>query len=244
VEVSTIIINQGMVHTSLVLKEVDWFFNRMGIDDSYFATNSAQDIAKHISSIYAGKIIAKNTATRHDFNLQQEDPDTGRAFFICRSQMNSLMSTATALEQRLDGEYLLEGYSGTVSKVVPHPYRLKVFRSTGSIVDDADIQLRFYLLFAPIFSITGDAAKKETDITKVGDAEFLKRASQNTKTIYQELMNEVCKTGNPTSHISTRNCDFADERRLVIAYRHGTMHSLFSTITDLYHFYKLYTTKK
>jgi hypothetical protein len=29
VEVSQRIIDEGLVHTSLVLKEVDWFFNRM-----------------------------------------------------------------------------------------------------------------------------------------------------------------------------------------------------------------------
>eukprot|EP00475_Leptophrys_vorax_P042699 TRINITY_DN80529_c0_g1_i1.p1 TRINITY_DN80529_c0_g1~~TRINITY_DN80529_c0_g1_i1.p1 ORF type:complete len:1051 (-),score=314.16 TRINITY_DN80529_c0_g1_i1:41-3064(-) len=241
VKVSNIIINQGMVHTSLVLKEVDWFFNRMGIDDSYFASNPAQDIAKHISSIYAGKIIARNTTTRHEFNLQQEDHD--RAFFICRSQMNSLKSTASELEQRLDSEYLLEGYSGNKSKT-DVPYRLKVFRSTGSIVEDADIQLRFYLLFKPQFDISPSDAVKETNILKVGDAEFLRRTSENTKTIYQDLMNQVCKTGNPVIHVSARNCDFADERRLVVAYRQGTAHSIFSTLTDVYHYYKLYTSKK
>jgi glutamate dehydrogenase len=242
VEVSQIIINQGMVHTSLVLKEVDWFFNRMGIDDTYLVTTHASDIAKHISSIYAGKILAKNQEIRHEFNLSQEEHD--RAFFICRSQLGSEKSNCALLEQRLDSEYLLEGYSGISSAAkVKTPFRLKVFRSTGSIVEDLDIQLRFYLAHAPDF-VTTEGVEKISDVNLLGDREFLKRASANTKSIYQELMNKVLDTGNAAIHVSQRNLDFKDERRLVVAYRHGTAHSLFSSITDLYHYHKFYSTKK
>lgn len=34
------------------------------------------------------------------------------------------------------------------------------------------------------------------------------------------------------------------ERRVVIAYRHGSTNHLFSAMSDLYHFYGLYSTRK
>lgn len=242
VEVSQLIINQGMVHTSLVLKEVDWFFNRVGIDDSYFATTPANDIAKHISSIYAGKIISKNQEVRHEFHIAQEDHD--RAFFIVRSDLSSSKSTTSPLEQRLDTEYLRNGY-GAKSPKVDIPWRMKVFRSTGSILEDIDIQLRFYLLHKPTFpDVSGiKDLENETDINKIADLDFLKRSSDNTKLIYQDLISKAANDIGPLLHLTEVGPE-EDERRLVVCYRSDSVHSLCSAITDLYHYHKLYSTKK
>jgi NAD-specific glutamate dehydrogenase len=44
--VASLISAQGLVHSRMVLKEVDWFYHFLGIDDFYFLTTKAEGLNK------------------------------------------------------------------------------------------------------------------------------------------------------------------------------------------------------
>lgn len=239
IEVSRILISQGLVHTSLVLKEVDWFFNRLGIDGTYFKTTSPAELATHITSIYAGKILAKSGNGEYSFDIRQEEVD--RAFFVCKSEPLKRFSAAFALEQKIEESYLMQGYSGIKSSKAGIPFRLKVFRSSGHISSDLQVKLRFYVLQRPEFR--SDVLPDDLEIAKIADAQFIKNSSEHTQKLYQNLIKQANYQIGPVVFVTRENCS-PQEARLCVAYKHGSTHSAFSTVSDIYHVHKLLATKK
>lgn len=243
VKVAELIIAENLVHTSLVLKEVDWFFYNMGIEDSYFASTPAADIAMHISAIYAEKILAKAGNADEKFSHSQEAAD--RAFFFTKSLPTSLHNNVFALEAMIEASYLHEGYTGSTKAKTDIPFRLKVFRSSGAIGPDMDFQLRFYLLHRPKYPENSSNAdlSKENRFSVIADADFMKRSSANTKRIYQDLIVKVI--AQPYAVLFDSKVQSGEnEHRICLAYRQGTTHSVMSFFTDLYHGLRLFSTKK
>jgi len=50
---------EGLFSFSLIAKEVDYFYNQLGLDDYYFSRFSPSQIAKHIHSLIAAKKVAE-----------------------------------------------------------------------------------------------------------------------------------------------------------------------------------------
>ena len=68
----------------LVANEVNWFYTHLGIDDTYFQTESCAVIADHILSLFGAKVLAY---TKHDPNqlvidLERIDDKGNGATFI------------------------------------------------------------------------------------------------------------------------------------------------------------------
>lgn len=132
-------------------------------------------------------------------------------------------------------------------------YRLETYRSTGSISASAPQQLRCYFVnrcvWAQSPATTNDLKDFEnapkpgtTDIRTVSDVAFLEKASENTLEVYQQVMNQVEKRSGPV--IELFEVIESRERRIVIGYKMGTSKSFFSALSDLYHFYGLYSARK
>jgi glutamate dehydrogenase len=82
-----------------------------------------------------------------------------------------------------------------------------------------------------------------SDIRKVSDQTFLSKVSPNTLEIYQSLMQAaLARTGPVVECYEVEGNTL--ERRVVIAYRHASTNHFFSAMSDLYHFYGLYSTRK
>lgn len=81
-----------------------------------------------------------------------------------------------------------------------------------------------------------------TDIRSVSDAAFLEKASENTLEVYQRVMNEAERRHGPV--IEMFEVEDSRERRLVIGYKNGGTRKFFSALSDLYHFYGLYSARK
>jgi glutamate dehydrogenase len=230
---------EGSIHPSLLNEEVEWFFNHMGIDPVYFDTTPPTEIANHIAIIYAGKILARNENKDYDFSLRQEGSD--QSFFVCRSVLNSNKSMSIQLEENIEAQYMHAGDHTKLKPKTDVPYRLKVFRTVDSIVDDMDIQLRFYMLNRPSYALTGEEAKDVRDIDLVGDKTFLNRVSKRSKDTFQEVMDGVLDGGKPVVKVFQ---SVPEERVLLFGYMDGTLNNIFSTITDIYHERKMYSQKK
>jgi glutamate dehydrogenase len=87
-----------------------------------------------------------------------------------------------------------------------------------------------------------DVAPGQLDIRSVSDSSFLEKASENTLEIYQGIMNNVLKRYGPV--IEVFEVEGTRERRLVIGYKMGATRGFFSALSNLYHFYGLYSARK
>lgn len=82
----------------------------------------------------------------------------------------------------------------------------------------------------------------EKDIRRYSDKSFLEKVSPNTLEIYQEVMdNTLARTGPVVEYFEVEG---SKERRVVIGYKQGSTHKFFSSMSDLYHFYGIYSTRK
>ena len=125
-------------------------------------------------------------------------------------------------------------------------YRLETYRSGGSVSATASQQLRCYFISRCTFPTPPPEsikdAKGRTDIRKVSDPVFLEKVSQNTLAIYQAIMWTVETRFGPV--IEVFDVEGSREKRVVIGFRMGSTTSLFSALSDLYHFYALFASRK
>ncbi|KAJ7243753.1 NAD-specific glutamate dehydrogenase [Mycena rebaudengoi] len=229
--------NKGFIPAPLVNGEVSWFYTNLGIDDTYFSNEEPAVISDHIIALYAAKIQAY---TKHDVNslvidLEKINEDGSGATFIHTSPpgVTSTAGPGAACEARIDDLFL----------DTSTPYRLETFRSVGSISATASQQLRCYFIskcsFPPL------PASDVDDIRAYSDPKFLEKASENTLAIYSSAMRDVRarRYGPVLNHYQVAG---TRQHRLVIAYdshSSGTRH-FFSALSNLYHFYALYSTRK
>lgn len=124
-------------------------------------------------------------------------------------------------------------------------YRLETYRSAGSISANATQQLRCYFVSKCNFPENPPPSHRtdgKTDIRTVSDPMFLEKASENTLEIYQEIMWNVESRYGPV--IEVFEVEGTRERRLVIGYKMGGTTHFFSALSNLYHFYSLYSARK
>ncbi|RGB24063.1 Glutamate/Leucine/Phenylalanine/Valine dehydrogenase-domain-containing protein [Rhizophagus diaphanus] len=226
---------KGFIPKDLVRHEVSWFYGNLGIDDMYFTMENIDTIANHILALYGAKIYAytKNQQSELDINLERETDEA--AVYIHTSRPGISQLTGPQHERRIDLKYL--DVSNTTNS-----YRLESYRSRGNVSPSVNAQIRCYFVAKCDFVKSNPSPDEETDIRLVGDRTFLEKATENTLEIYQNVMKAVLKRTGPV--IEMFEVEGSRERRLVIGYRQRSTQSFFSAMSDLYHFYELYSTRK
>ena len=156
---------------------------------------------------------------------------------------------------RIDAEYI-------DNSTPEQAYRLETYRSTGSISALSSQQLRCYFITRCHFAGTPPKlVNGKTDIRSVSDPVFLERASEHTIELYQEIMWQVEMRYGPV--INVFEVEGSRERRVVIGYKMGATARFFrsvirfvgifsceltravnSALSNLYHFYSLYSARK
>lgn len=213
-----------------------WFYENLGIDDTYFARESADTIAGHILSLYGAKITEYTNRTGH-INVELQKKSDTSALFIHSSVPGVSSTSSTNWERMMDEQYLNKSN-------VNGAFRLETYRSTGSAPDRVPEHLRCYFLekcdFVERPTEQDDSAP--LNIKLVSDKTFLSKASENTLHIYESVMEEALRRDGPV--IEMYEVVGSKERRVVIAYRMGSTSNFFSAISDLYHYYGLYSSRK
>lgn len=54
-----LIVKEGIFNFSLIANEVDYYYNKLGLDPFYFSFFTPAQIAKHIHSLIAAKKVAE-----------------------------------------------------------------------------------------------------------------------------------------------------------------------------------------
>ncbi|KAI0770618.1 NAD-dependent glutamate dehydrogenase [Fomes fomentarius] len=233
---------KGFIPRELVVNEINWFYSHLGIDDTYFQAESVEVISDHIIALFGAKVLAY---TKHDpsklvIDLEKIDENGNGATFIHSSSPGKTVTDGpgATCESRID-ELFLD------NSTPESAFRLETYRSQGSISATASQQLRCYFVTKCNFPASPPASTRtdgKTDIRTVSDPIFLEKASENTLEIYQRVMWNVEKRYGPV--IEVFEVEGSRERRLVIGYKMGGTKKFFSALSNLYHFYSLYSARK
>ncbi|KAI9761651.1 MAG: glutamate dehydrogenase (NADP(+)) gdh1 [Chaenotheca gracillima] len=223
----------GFIPPEFIETETSWFYNDLGIDDMYFQTETVAAIVNHVLSLYAAKVAAyARDDKRLEIRLDKEAAD--HAVCIDTSKPGVSTMDGPRYEQRIDEKYL---NNSTAS----NSYRVETFRSSGVLPGDSEQQLRCYFVYKCNFS-NPNPGPEATKLSIIGEQTFLLKATENTKEIYQEIIqNAVARTG-PV--IEMFDIEGSREKRLVVAYRQGSAMGFFSALSDLYHYYGLTSSRK
>ncbi|PSN64391.1 NAD-specific glutamate dehydrogenase [Corynespora cassiicola Philippines] len=224
---------KGFIPPDFVESETSWFYNELGIDDMYFATESVDAIVNHVHSLYAAKVAAyARDDKRLEIRLDKEATD--HAVYIDTSRPGVSVVNGPQYERRIDEKYLnvSKGSSG---------YRVESFRSASPLPGSEDQQLRCYFVYQCDFA-NPNPGEKETDIEKIGDKQFLQKATANTKRVYQQALEVAIERTGPV--IEYFDIEGSRDKRLIIVYKQGSALGLFSALSDLYHYYGLTSSRK
>ncbi|KAF2197981.1 NAD-dependent glutamate dehydrogenase [Delitschia confertaspora ATCC 74209] len=224
---------KNFIPPEFVESETSWFYNELGIDDMYFATESVEVIVNHIHSLYAAKVAAyARDDKRLEIRLDKEASD--HAVYIDTSKPGISVVNGPGYERRIDEKYLNTSQGSTA-------YRVETFRSSSHLPGGAEQQVRCYFVYQCDF-VEPHPSEGEIDIQKIGDKRFLQKATKNTLDVYQQAIeNAIERTGPVIEHFDIEG---SREKRLVLAYKQGTALGLFSALSDLYHYYGLTSSRK
>lgn len=192
-KVTELLHEKGYIPDSLIQAEVEWFYRGLGIDDTYFALESPATIADHVTALFGARVLAHTKHTPSlDVDLQKEADDGSGALYIHSSQPGRGNKGKPAWERRIDELYLN-------NTTLSHSYRLESYRSAGPVSAQSQQQLRCYFLTKSDFvqPIPKLGSAESTDIRRVSDKNFLARASENTLSMYQDVMTEVLRRSGP-----------------------------------------------
>ncbi|PYH68774.1 glutamate dehydrogenase (NAD(+)) [Aspergillus vadensis CBS 113365] len=224
---------KGFIPIEFVVGETEWFYNQLGIDDTYFQTESVDAIVTQILSLYAAKVAAyARDDKKLEIRLDKEAED--HAVYIDTSKPGIATVEGPGYEQRIDKKYINPSTQG-------NSYRVETFRSPTPIPGDDGQQLRCYFVYKCQFA-NPNPDPNETNIDIIGEKRFLQKATPNTKAIYQEIISNAVSRSGPV--IELFEIEKSREKRLVIAYRQGSAMGLFSALSDLYHYYRLTSSRK
>ncbi|KAI8619010.1 Glutamate/Leucine/Phenylalanine/Valine dehydrogenase-domain-containing protein [Chytriomyces sp. MP71] len=234
-QVSALIQSNGFIPKELVDHEVTWFYSNLGMDDLYFRLETPESIAKHILSLYSAKIDAfVKQESLLNFHLTHETEDG--AIFIQTSTPG--VNSGQGYEKKIDATYLNK------SSVANGAYRMESFRSQSAITSSSfSTHLRSYFVRRCSFPLgAGESTSDSFDIREIADPYFIENATEVTLISYQRIIVQVLsRTG---VVIEVQDVPHSLEKRLILGYKHETTRQFFSALTDLYHFYGLFSTRK
>ncbi|KAH7374651.1 NAD-specific glutamate dehydrogenase, partial [Plectosphaerella cucumerina] len=235
-QVKDLIAQAGWVPESIIDKQVEWFYEQLGIDDVYFKIETPEVIAGQVTSLYAAKIAAASREDkREEIRLDSEAKD--HAIYIDTSEPGRTNTSGPRYESRLEAKYL--DHTGKTK------YRVETFRSPGVLgaSPNSKASLRCYFVYQCIFKQPPEQTDpKETRLEVIADHGFLQKATSNTKQIYQEIIELAVNRTGPV--IEVFDIEGSAEKRLVIAFRSRTARGLFSALSDLYHYYGVTSSRK
>ncbi|KAL2833245.1 Glutamate/Leucine/Phenylalanine/Valine dehydrogenase-domain-containing protein [Aspergillus cavernicola] len=232
-QVMELLEKKGFIPVEFIVGETEWFYNQLGIDDTYFQTETVEAIVTQILSLYAAKVAAyARDDKKLEIRLDKEAED--HAVYIDTSKPGFSSVDGPRYEQRIDKKYI----DGSTHD---HSYRVETFRSPTSVPGDDGQQLRCYFVYKCQF-VDHNPGLNETNIDIIGEKRFLQKATANTKAVYQEIISNAVARAGPV--IEMFDIENSREKRLVIAYRQGSAMGLFSALSDLYHYYRLTSSRK
>ncbi|KAI5457718.1 NAD+ dependent glutamate dehydrogenase [Mariannaea sp. PMI_226] len=234
--VKDIIGQAGFIPQSQIDEQIEYFYEKLGIDDVYFHIETPTVIASHITSLYAAKVAAfAREDKQEEIRLDMEAND--HAIYIDTSTPGKTNVSGPRYEERLEAKY--------IDHVGKSKYRVETFRSPAALGSSpsSKASLRCYFVYQCQFVTPPEKTDpSETRLELIADVGFLQKATANTKQIYQEIIELAVKRAGPV--IEVFDIEDSAEKRMVVAFRSRTASGLFSALSDLYHYYGVTSSRK
>lgn len=246
-QVLTTIKNSKLIHEERTETEVTWFFYQLGLDPFYFRSMKANAIAKHITALYAAKMLNATSSERSLSLRLQQEKKSGAIYIIPSLPTERKKNPSEALEYRIEREYLQEGYEKPKENLGGNnAFRVQVFRTSGTVSTTSKTKLRLFFVQQSKFQSSEPVDINEPiDLDKIADPRYVDAASKVFQKDLVEVLSRAQKQQGPAIKvIEIEQTGETNEIRVVVAYRHGTTHSFFSSLTSLYHYYGLHSTRK
>lgn len=191
-----------------------------------------------MTQLYAAKLAALSREDkRQEIRLDMEAED--HAIYIDTSAPGKPALDGPRYEHRLEAKYL-DGSDKSKK------FRVETFRSPGSLNPAGDGEhskgrLRCYFVYQCQFP-DANPSPTETRLELISDRMFFRKATKNTKIVYQDIISIAVHRTGPV--IEVFDIEGSPEKRLVIAFRSRTAHGMFSALSDLYHYYGVTSSRK
>lgn len=214
----------GLMPEQLIEQETKWFYNDLGIDDTFFAAETTESIAAHVLAFYASKVEAYSRGVKDPkvsvdaFHHKRVAEDHAVYFESCCPESQEY-------EKEIDDNYL-DGSVGT-------NYRMEAF--TSYVPNGTKLQCHF--VYKCQYPEGAEAAAKSTTVVidDIADTTFSKVATLHTKALYTEILDEVRKTDGPViKHYALAS---TGEQRIIIGYTRGSSARYSSSLTTLASYY-------
>ncbi|KAJ2559260.1 NAD-dependent glutamate dehydrogenase [Coemansia sp. RSA 1933] len=231
-QVCAILEKEGQIPMNLIESEVEWFYDVLGLDDMYFMLETPATVANHIVSLYGAQLSSINTA--NPVNITFESRHANGAIFIHNSVPGISKTDGQHYEQMIDAEYL-DTSSGKAA------YRIESYRSRGKVSKRLDASLRAYFVNACDFVNAEPQGDALNDINQVSDRTFLAKATPTVLGLYGSVISKVLSRSGP---VIVSDELPSGEHRLVIGFRQRSTQGYFAALSDLYHYYGLFSSRK
>lgn len=210
---------------SVIMKEINWFYNHLGLDDFYFRTIQPAQIARHILAFIAAKLHAHATGTEANIEFILEEADS--ALYICP------VDRVVEIERMIETKYLAEGftYEGGVRKQRDQAISVKFFVSKGTAASDSNTKLAIFIVESHPW-LHGKCAEHEADIWKIASALFLREKSFASRARYARLVERASRSLGPVISVDAPQKS-GEDAIISIAYQAGSTHSFMSSFTHL-----------
>ncbi|KAJ1665010.1 NAD-dependent glutamate dehydrogenase [Coemansia sp. RSA 1813] len=231
-QVCAILEKEGQIPMNLIDSEVEWFYDVLGLDDMYFMLEAPATVANHIVSLYGAQLSSMNKP--NPVNITFESRHSNGAIFIHNSVPGISKTDGPHYEQMIDAEYL----DASVSQAA---YRVESYRSRGKVSKRLDASLRTYFVNACDFVNPDPQGDAVYDINQVSDRTFLAKATPTVLDLYGSVVTKVLNRSGP---VIVSNELPSGEHRLVIGFRQRSTQGYFAALSDLYHYYRLFSSRK
>jgi len=242
-EVLSLITNARLIHQDRAQTEVSWFYNQLGINSFYFKSVPSETIAEHITTLYGAKMINQATGSELALNLQQEKP-TGATYIVPSMPGQIVGNPSEQIEYRIEQEYLREGYIPPKTKLGENSaFRVQVYRTSGTISENSTVKLRMFFVQKSEFQKENVSPDDPINLENIADRNFYATVTDHSKDALTEVLKAAQQQLGPVFRVVEENDD-PNEIRILVAYRRGSTHSLFSGLTALYHYHGLRSSRK
>lgn len=237
-DVMGIISKASLVHPTRLGQEVSWFFSRLGLHSTYFASMTSTEIAQHVTALYAAKVLyAMAPAGSLSLRLRQES-ERG-ALYMVPSVLDSATPPSLEIERHIEQEYFKEGSASGSSRLGKgQAFRVQVYRTAGPVADGSETKIRLFLVRRSSFPESGEG------LEGIADQEFLRNASENTRQAVAAILKRAEDSLGPVTQVLDVAGSDGKEVRLLVAYRKETTQQFFSGLTELYRAHDLHSTRK
>jgi len=182
-EVQKLIGKESVFSETLVYQELDWYYNRLGLQQSYFTHYSPQQVAKHVHAFIASKKVAQ--ITNHIESLQFDFETPEGWFHLCPMLDASVKEVEEKIAEHIlavhraarkkDEEMPNNNFRRSLESLPPVPYSLTFFRSKGGIAPSgpgSSVHLGLYISEQSEF-IEPYPTEAEKDVKRLGTRSFL-----------------------------------------------------------------------